>query len=1155
MDDSLKQLSGLTAEQIGLLQLRLAELKKNARRSCPAGVVRRRPDSDVSRLSFAQQRIWFAAQVAPDSAAYNVIEGVRLAGQLSSAALGQAINEVIRRHEVLRTTFENSDHEATQRIACSFAFLLSQISLEGLSEIAQEAEIQRLSAEDARRPFDLTQSPLLRMTLGWLGADRYFLFLTMHHIVADFWSLGLLLRELGSLYERFLYGKPSHLSELAIQYRDYAEWQRDWLTGEVLDAQLSYWKQQLEGDLPRFELPIDGAPSSRDDFRGATHCVFLCRELSESLKSFCRRQGCTLTMALLAAFNVLLRALSGQDDIILGVTIANRNRIEIESLIGFFVNTLPLRTDLSGNPTFLELLDRVRPGCLEAYGHQDLPFEKLVEEIHPERTPARNPIFDILFNSLTAPAGNAKLPGLVLDDLHREDPESKFALTLNVEEFGDEIRLRAVYQSRLFSSERIEAMLDQYVHLLQQIADDQESPISAYSLVAPRFRRLLPDPTQAIAEPRFELAARAFASRAELTPDRPAIIHGDRSWTYGELSEAVCALVSSLKAQGLCRGDVVAVTGRRSFGLIAAVLAVLSSGGVLLTIDPLLPEYRKLLMVKEARPRRLICVGESAQAKSIAGEVRESIFVDPNTGSTPSVAQRLSIGDSFPESSPDDAAYIFFTSGTTGVPKAVIGCHKGLSHFLHWQGKEFNVGAGDRCAQLTNLSFDVVLRDILLPLTSGATLCLPDGYEQWGSERTLSWLDEQRITLLHVVPTLAQLWLARVPPGVSLKSLRCVFFAGEPLTDSLVIRWRNAFPLSGSIVNLYGPTETTLAKCFHRVSSEPLSGIQPIGKPIPETQVLIVSKDLRLCGVGELGQIAVRTPFRTLGYLNPNLEDQARFVPNPFREDERDRVYLTGDLGRYRLDGTIEIAGRLDHQIKIRGVRVEPDEITAVVLQHAGIESCAVVGVDDPNGGKALVAYVVRKSASRVTAGDLRSYLSKRLPSWIVPSRFIFLETLPLKPNGKFDWKALPSPEFVAFDLSEAAAPAASSIEEALCKLWADVLGLDSVGVEDNFFDLGGHSLLAMRIVSRVREHFKVDVPLQKLFENPTVRGLAAVLVSNGIEERPHACGGPLASAGETPDEWIEGMLASIEQLSDQQVDFIIGDLLAATGPDGYTAP
>jgi amino acid adenylation domain-containing protein len=1128
----------------------LAESIQSARGGAPVGeisAIRRETLGDALPMSFAQQRIWFITQLAPDSAAYNIVQGVQVSGRLDVLALEQAINEVVRRHEVLRTAFTTVDGQPVQVIAPRLAMSLQQVSLITFPDIEQQTEIRRLAAEDASRPFDLTQRPLLRITLLRLQEERYAILFTMHHIISDAWSLGVLIRETASLYEAFLRGIRSPLRELPIQYRDYARWQREWSQGPVMEAQLSYWKRRLEGPLPALDLPTDYPRTSIQDRRGATRSLVLPESLSESIKSLSRRQGSTLTMTLLAAFEVLLHRLTRQDDIILGMTIANRNRSEIEGLIGFFVNTLALRTEITGDLDFVELLGRVREACLEAYGHQDLPFEKLVEEIRPERKLNHNPVFDILFNSLNAPLKDANLPGVAVTPLERIDPESKFVMTLNVEEVEKQIGFRLVYQRALFSSDHVICLLNQYSHLLQQIVANPEAPIRSYSLVTPDARERLPEPRAFIPEPPYEPVTRLFASWAEHAPQLPAVSQGERTYTYGELGEAVRALAESLRSRGIERGEVVAITGPRSFGLTSGMMAALSCGGVLMPIDLNLPPHRKQLMMREAGARWLLCVGDPTEESWAQERAATIIALDPKTG----LALEPALGASFKAGplsglSADGPAYIFFTSGTTGMPKAVLGRHKGLSHFLCWQRQEFSVGPGDRCAQLTNLSFDVVLRDTFLPLISGATLCLPESDDLPGSEKALRWLERERISLLHVVPTLAQLWLGSVSEGLTLGALRWVFFAGEPLTEMLIRRWRDAFPQAGGIVNLYGPTETTLAKCFYRVPSEVVPGIQPLGRPIPQTQALVLTDSLDPCGIGEPGQIVVRTPYRSLGYLNAPDDNRKRFIANPFSGDERDLLYLTGDIGRFRLDGTLEILGRSDHQIKIRGVRVEPDEVAATLSEHPAVSSCVVVGSEDDRGEKMLVAYLVLSNREEATAADLRSYLSRQLPLAMVPSIFMFLERMPLKPNGKLDRQSLPAPARTGPDADKAFVAARTPVEAELAQMWAEVLGLEQVSAEDNFFDLGGHSLLAMQIQSRIRDAFQVEMPLHKLFEEPTVAGLARIVDSIRVSGR----GLQTSPAGPISLKEAEQLLTSLDRLSDQEVDAMLGDLLSKSDPE-----
>ena len=503
-------------------------------------------------------------------------------------------------------------------------------------------------------------------------------------------------------------------------------------------------------------------------------------------------------------------------------------------------------------------------------------------------------------------------------------------------------------------------MLEQFEYVLEQIVAEPERAISEFSLVTRASRVVLPDATISLPEPVHEPITETFFSIAERHPEHEAICAEGRSWNYSELSQRAKSIAQYLLNDGLTRGDIVAVSGTPSFDLIASLLGVMAAGGVILPLDPNLPESRRELMVCEADARRLLIANELPQIP------------------TASATEKL------PDIDPEDPAYIFFTSGTTGVPKAVLGCHKGLAHFLNWQRSTFAIGPDDRCAQLTALSFDVVMRDIFLALTSGASLHMPDS-----PDSILSWLEHERITVIHTVPSLVQSWLNDVPAGVTLNSLRYSFLAGEPLADSLVRRWRAQFPESGYVVNLYGPTETTLAKCFYVVPPEPSFGVQPVGSPLPETQALVLNSGGGLCGIGERGEIAIRTPFRTLGYLNQPDETHKRFVQNPLApEDERDVIYKTGDLGRYRLDGSVEIVGRVDDQIKIRGVRIEPNEVTAVLLQHSSVQSGAVVGYKDAEGNYALAAYVVAAEGERI-APELRAFLSRQLPAAMVPSSFV----------------------------------------------------------------------------------------------------------------------------------------------------------------------
>ncbi|MBW4493512.1 MAG: amino acid adenylation domain-containing protein [Oscillatoria princeps RMCB-10] len=963
MSAAVKRTFKLSPQKRALLELLLEEQGVS---SSSALRIQRRQDTGTLPLSFAQQRLWFLDKLEPGSPVYNLPTAIRLQGALNTEALTRSINEIVRRHEALRTVFAAADGEPFQEIAPTLTVQLPVVDLQHFPPEQRQVEAQRLALEEAHRPFDLAQGPLLRAALLRESEEEHLLVLTLHHIVSDAWSLDVLFRELAALYEAFCLGKPSPLPELPVQYADFAVWQRQWLAGSVLESQLSYWRSQLGGSLTALELPCDFARPAVRDYRGASQSAVLPAELTRGLKALSRDCGCTLFMTLLAAFKTLLYRYTGLEDITVGTPIAGRNLGEIEGLIGFFLNTLALRTQLSGNPTFQELLKRVRLVTLGAYAHQDLPFEKLVEELQPERSLNRHPLFDIMLNFYTAPGQSCQLPGLTLSFPDLPELESKFSMTLYVEDLAGELHLNLVYQQALFSAERMACTLTQFRYLLEQAVADPHKPIRSYSLVTPESLALLPNPSanlgKSLSDLRLHPAANLIVSLASSMPANPAVCQGERTWSYRELADSACTIARALVRGGVKRGDTVAVSGERSFGLIASMTGVLLSGGVLLTLDPKLPLQRQQLMLREAKAKCLLCAGDSAPQYE---GLHYTLLVHPCQGLIVENIEDFNPEQiPLPEVSPEDAAYIFFTSGTTGTPKGVLGVHKGLSHFLNWQRQTFGVGPNDRSGQLTGLSFDVVLRDIFLPLTSGATLCLPEAGADLSAGRILPWLERERISVLHTVPTLAQSWLAGVPAGVSLRSLRLCFFAGEPLTDNVVRKWRGAFPEAGVIVNLYGPTETTLAKCFHRLKADLLPGVQPVGQPLPDTQALVLGDNNQLCGIGEPGQIVIRTPFRSLGYINATEENRQRFVKNPFSDDERDLLYFTGDLGRYRPDGTLEILGRNDGQVKIRGVRVEPGEIQTLLCQHPAVRQAFVTAREDVPGEKRLVAYLVADLAA-----------------------------------------------------------------------------------------------------------------------------------------------------------------------------------------------
>jgi amino acid adenylation domain-containing protein len=1054
-------------------------------------------------LSFAQTRLWFLEQFEPGDTAYAIPAAARLKGSLNKEALQQALNEIVRRHESLRTSFIGNGGRPVQVIREAAPVHLDTVDLTGLSDDEREPAVNSALRQEAERGFDLERGPLFRAQLLRLADDHHVLIISMHHIISDGWSVGILIRELQHLYEAFLHGEPSALPELPLQYVDYAAWQREFLGGENLRRQLDYWKERLAG-----LKPLNLSPEQQRDTRarGAAEVesLELSEELSARLRGLSRREGVTLFMTLLAAFKLLLARHSGQEDVAVGTPIAGRLLPEWEGLIGFFVNTLVMRTTLAGSPTFCQLLCRERETALGAYAHQDVPFEKLVEELQPDRNLNSHPFFDIFFNHVNVPLINAKLTGLEIEMLDVTGGASKFPLTLYTRDDDRRIALRAAYSKSLFNRERIRMLLDQYQEVLSQIVERPDDTIASYSLVTGRTWSLFPDPKAEIAEPHFEPVTETFDRRVAESPHNIAVTQGGREWSYEELSRSARVIARTLVKLGLRPGQTVVVCGEKSFGLIAGMLATGLSGGVLFTLDRRLPESRQQVMFDIAGVKYILYAGSPRAQDAWMFErggvdiltlEKQSGSLMAHNGRTIGQENLETFESAMLSSVPAAAAaYIFFTSGTTGVPKAVLGSHKGLSHFITWQREEFGVGPGDKVAQLTGLSFDVVLRDIFLPLTSGATLCLPEDEDEAISGQVLGWLERERVSVLHTVPSLAESWLRSPLCEPRVTSLRILFFAGEPLASQLVAAWREATSSRCQIVNLYGPTETTLAKCFYRVPLDCPAGPQPVGKPIPQTQVLIFRDGHRLCGVGEIGEVVIRTPFRSLGYVNGAQADRRRFVKNPYRDAEQDLLYHTGDLGRYQSDGSIQLLGRIDDQFKIRGHRIEPAEIEYLLREHPAIASAVVVARTWTGEDKRLVAYVTFNDDSRPSLTELRSYLRRRLPEYMMPAVIMPLPALPLTPNGKIDRERLPEPEEQPAE--EGDEQPRDEIEGLLAGIWSEVLGLKLVGRNQNFFDLGGHSLMATQVVSRVREIFHVDLPVRTLFSAPTISGMAEAVAA-----------------------------------------------------------
>ncbi|WP_270171059.1 non-ribosomal peptide synthetase [Paenibacillus sp. SYP-B4298] len=1050
-------------------------------------------------LSYTQKRLWLLNQMDPDSTAYHIFASIQITGPLDVERLRHSFNAVLERHEALRTVIRG-DTEPMQYVLPFLSMHLPMDDLRQLSADQQAVEVRERSRREAEQPFELAHGPLLRASLLRLQEQEYLLLICQHHILSDGWSIGILIRELNHFYHAATLGVAANLPQLALQFGDYAAWQQS--SWETESKRLTdYWLEQLGGELPVLELPRDYERSQHPLPRGRIAYGRIEQPASQAMLDICRRERATPFMFLLAVFSVLLGRIGSQEDVVIGAPVAGRERPELERLIGCFINSVALRVDLSGNPRFLELLAQVRTVCLGAYEHQSMPFEKLVELLQPERMLSGNPIYDVMLNYIHA--SEAAEPGETVDTLswttlEQEEPQAKFALTLYVKEEEDGLALELSYRADLFSAARMEELLRQFGGLVARIIEEDNRPIRSYSLVTASSVTRLPDVGAPIATRPFRSVPDTFAAVARQLHAMVAVKQRGRELTYGQLLRATQAIGGDLTARGLKSGDVVAIAGLRSFGLVASTLGALAAGGTILMIPAHTPPERREEWLGASGASWLLYIGQPRSGDELllqrfAGSalllVDEGLegLEDQMTLTLPDVGD----GTASPIQA-DDAAYIFFTSGTTGKPKGIVGRHSGLSHFLDWQRMRFGIGPGDRGAQLTSLSFDVVLRDLFLPLTSGAALILPDQEEDVSAVSILPWMQQEGITYLHTVPALAQSWLSTATSGAGAPTLRYVFFAGEPLTGALIRTWRERWGEHTTFINLYGPTETTLAKCCYIVPGHELQqGIQPIGKPLPETQLIILNPERQLCGIGETGEIVIRTPYRSLGYLEANAEQRAAFVPNPFTKDPDDILYFTGDLGEYLPDGSIAISGRLDDQVKIRGMRVDLSEIQAVIASHPDIQANVVLPWTSAGDVQPVAYYMTRGD---LRPQQLRAYVRGKLPSYMMPAVFIAVESLPLTPNGKVDRKRLPDPAACLSLQDTAAVLPQTELERTISEVWCSLLGRQQVGIYDHFFEIGGHSLLLLAVKSRLAERLERDIPVVDLFQYPTIQSLAAHL-------------------------------------------------------------
>ncbi|MDB9402876.1 amino acid adenylation domain-containing protein, partial [Microcystis sp. CS-574] len=1048
-------------------------------------------------LSFAQQRLWFLDQLQPNSALYNIPMVLHFRGNLNQKALEQSLLEICDRHEVLRTNFVTIDGQPTQIIQTTRE-TISVVDLQDLPIHKQEEKTQQLKQKQATQPFDLAKESLIRITLVVLSETEHFLLVCMHHIISDGWSIEVFIHELTSLYNAYTQNHPANLAPLPIQYADFALWQKQWLQGDVLQTQLNYWQNQLTAAPPLLSLPTDHPRPAVQSFVGTQQEFSLSPKLSQALTELSRQQGVTLFMTLLAAFDALLYRYTGSSDILVGTPIANRNRGEIEGLIGFFVNTLVMRTDLSDNPSFSQLLTRVREVTMDAYAHQDLPFEMLVEALQPERDLSHTPLFQVAFVLQNTPKSEIAMTGLTVTDLPPENTTAKFDLTLAMVSTDDGLKGVWEYNTDLFESSTIEQLSGHFLNLLGGIAANPQARISQLPLLteSETNQLLIEWNNTQVDYPEYKCIHQLFEEQVERTPNAVAVTYENESLTYRELNNRANQLAHYLRKLGVKPDELVGICLERSLDMIVGLLAILKVGGAYVPIDPDYPQERISFMLQDTQVKILLTC-ESLQ-NSLPNHQAIVICLDKDWPQINQTSQE-NLNSAV---SAANLAYVIYTSGSTGKPKGVEVIHRSVNRLLF--GVNYaHLDATQRFLQMAPIAFDASTFEIWGALLHGAR-CVIFTEDIPTATSLRNAIDKHGITILWLTAALFNKIID--DNSQALSGIKQLLIGGEALSVAHVHKALETLPLT-QIINGYGPTESTTFTCCYPIPKQLEATIKsiPIGCPISNTQVYILDNYLQPVPIGVVGELHIAGAGLAKGYLNRPELTQEKFIPNPFEKDEvipptplnkggnePSKLYKTGDLARYLPDGNIEYLGRIDNQVKIRGFRIELGEIESLLNQNEAVQSSCVIVREDNLGDKRLVAYVVPQLEINLTINEIRQFLRAKLPDYMVPTAFVLLDTFPLTPNGKIDRRALPVPDLQS--QGEYIAPR-NPIEEKMAQIWAEVLKLKRVSIEDNFFELGGHSLLATQVISRLQETFEIVLPLRYLFESPTIAQLSAVIL------------------------------------------------------------
>ncbi|WP_420643177.1 non-ribosomal peptide synthetase [Candidatus Leptofilum sp.] len=1077
--DQQSESAELSAEELALLEMMLAEEGVD---SSTEPTIPQRTNLEKSPLSFAQQRLWFLEQLEPGSPVYHIPAAFRLRGVVDTAVLQTSLNQLAQRHESLRTVFVSEAGTPYQKVLPEIELPLNVLDLRRAANNEQVAEKQLFA--ETQRPFNLKLGPLFRTTVFQLADDDFIIVFMMHHIISDGWSMGVLFGELTAVYNATVQNETANLPDLPIQYADFAEWQRNWLQGDVLAAQIGYWKNHLHGAPSLLELPLDKPRPNSKTFVGKRQSVTLDKIIADGLQTLARQEGATLFMAALAAFKVLLYRYTGQESVVVGSPVANRNRAEIEGLVGFFVNTLALHTDMSGAPSFRQLLGRVKEAALGAYDHQDVPFEKLVEELQPERSLNYNPIFQTLFTLETAARTPLQLAGVVNGrSLEVDFGAAKFDLSLSLTAEENGLIGSFVYNVDLFEPETLVRMAGHLQTLAAAIVANPDQPITQLNMLTEAEWQQLAawNSTAVTYNHPVPTVYQLFELQVEKTPDKLALIYEDVEMSYSQLNEKANQLAHYLQKQGVKPETLVGISVERSPDMVIALLGIFKAGGAYLPLDPTYPQERLAYMLADSGVKTLLTqehllpdLPETEAAVFLLDSDWHKVENEPTSNLDSGV-------------SPENLAYVIYTSGSTGRPKGVLVTHRGIPNLAEAQIETFGLTPESRCLQFASFSFDASVSEVTTTLLAGATLVLAPQRSMMPGPALIHLLRDKEITVVTLPPSA----LAVMSPD-ELSGVKSIISAGEACSAEIAAKW-----LPGRrFVNAYGPTEATVCTTMNIV--EKVDGTPPIGKPINNFQTLVLDANQQPLPQGIPGELYIGSELALArGYHNrPDLTAE-KFVELTLDERisfKNRKFYRSGDLVKWLPDGSLEFLGRIDHQVKVRGFRIELGEIETALREHTAVQEALVLAREDKPGDKRLVAYLLSANGSTPSPTNLRSFLQETLPDYMVPNAFVSLEAFPISPNGKVDRKALPAPsQDVASRESSYVAPG-SRVERQLATIWEQILGVSQVGIHDNFFSLGGHSLLATQLFAQIDKQIVKGLPITLLFQYPTVAQLAEVI-------------------------------------------------------------